>query len=451
MHLSAVGMIERTEEIPNAGTFDVIICGGGPAGVGAAIAAGRSGVKTLLVERLGQLGGTGTGAGVVNWCDSDGGPVFDELFRRCAEFGKAEFRYNPDHFRKPGRARFDTEAIKSLSLKMVLDAGVEVLFLTFAESAWMDEDTVRGVFTVNKGGRSLYQCKIVIDATADGDIAASAGAEFLKGDPDDGRLQHCNFRYWIVNVDDERFEEGKPDVEELKRLLRQAQEDGELHPPRNLFQPPAEHFPMSSVSNRLDINNWELENIDPTDPVAVSRTLAHCQVAAFELIQFCRKNLPGYENCEIRKFPDFLGTRESRRIVGQYILTRDDVLAAKKFEDGIARAWFYMDLHDSPPGTTLPHSPEFKKAHRPPDDDWYEIPYRCLVPRDIRGLLIAGRCISCDREAHGSLRIMPTCMFTGTSAGSAAALAVAEGALPHELAGARVREKVMDDPSVLSR
>ena len=138
--------------------------------------------------------------------------------------------------------------------------------------------------------------------------------------------------------------------------------------------------------------------------------------------------------------PNLLGTRESRRVVGQYVLTRDDVLAGHKFDDGVVPACFYMDFHDSPPGTTvLEHSLEHKRANRAPLDDWYEIPYRCLVPRAVRGLLVAGRCISCDRWGQASMRIMPTCMWTGVAAGTAAAMAAREGVLPHELDGRDVR------------
>ena len=139
-----------------------------------------------------------------------------------------------------------------------------------------------------------------------------------------------------------------------------------------------------------------------------------------------------------------MGTRESRRIIGTYVLTKEDVLNARKFEDGISRACFFMDLHDSPPGiTTSQFTKQFVKANRPPAGDWYEIPYRCLVPKSVKGFLTAGRCISSDREANGSLRVMPTCMFTGEAAGTAAAMAIAEGLLPHELDGRRVRKKMM--------
>ena len=177
--------------------------------------------------------------------------------------------------------------------------------------------------------------------------------------------------------------------------------------------------------------------------MAVSDKIAECQLIALEVVEFCRRYLPGYENCGIDRFWELLGVRESRRIVGKYTLTRDDVLAARKFDDGIAQACFFIDFHDSPPGDSIPYDIEFKRKNRPPVGDWYEIPYRSLLPEKIGGLLVAGRCISVDRSALASMRVMPSCIYTGEAAGTAAALAVSKGILPHEVSGQEIKRRVM--------
>ena len=434
------------QDVPVSGEYDVVVCGGGPAGIGAAIAAARGGARTLLVEWLSSLGGIATGAFIGAWMDSPGGPIFDELFRTQVALGSANRRYDPERHHKPGRASFHPETMKAIALRMIRDAGADVLFCTAVEGAWLDDGRVGGVFATNKAGRSLILAPVVIDTTADGDVAASAGAEYLKGEPEDGRLQHVNFKYQLEGIDHKRARDEKPEDSEILSRIQEAHREGRLHPPTGTFRPGPEAFPYHLPEEQLALAKWEIEGVDPTDPVQVSATLTECQLAAFEVVQFCRDHLPGYEQCRISRFPGLLGTRESRRIVGRYVLTRDDVLKARKFDDGVSKACFFMDLHDSPPGITVAQfTNAFVMENRPPEGDWYEVPYRCLLPRDSRGLLMAGRCISSDRWAHGSLRVMPTCMFTGEAAGTAAAMAVAEGALPDDLDGRQVREKMMVD------
>ena len=414
------------------GPYDVVVCGGGPAGIGAAAASARNGARTLLVERLSHVGGVATGAFIYHWMDTPGGPIFDDLVKRLQEVDAAHWYYDPESHRTPGRVQFCTETLKVVALKMLREAGVEILFCSMAESAWMEENRARGVWVANKGGRSRIEAPVVIDCTADGDLAASAGAHFLKGDPDDGRLQHVNFKYHLDGVDWSEFKKHEPAPEECLRLVRDAQNAGTLQAPSGVFRPPAELFPYYRDEGEWTLSKWEIEGVDSSDPLSISNCLVECQLAAFEVVQFCRRQLPGFEKCRISRFPDVLGTRESRRIIGDYVLTGDDVLSARKFEDGIARACFFIDFHDSPPGRTIPYSPEFKKANRPSAGDWYEIPYRSLVPKGIEGMLVAGRCISSEREAQASLRVMPTCLYTGAAAGTAAAIAARKGVLPRE-------------------
>jgi hypothetical protein len=313
--------------------------------------------------------------------------------------------------------------------------------MTHCERASVRAGRVNGVWVVNKGGRQRLGAEVVIDCTADADLAASAGVACEQGNPGDGRLQHVNYRYWLEGVDGETYQREKPAAATLEAMCRAAVADGRLRPPSQLFQPQVESFPYNQRSRTLCAVNWELAGVDPTDPIAVSRTLTECQVAVWHLLPFLR-TLPGFEQCKLRKLPEVLGVRESRRVVGLARLTAEDVVQAHKYPDGIARACFYMDLHDSPPGLVVPHETAVLKARRPPHGDWYEIRYGCLVPRAVTGLLVAGRCISADRDAHGSARVMPTCMFLGTAAGTAAAMALRQGTLPHTLDGRAVRAQL---------
>ena len=442
-----VGAERIQDDVPVSGEYDVVVCGGGPAGIGAAVSAARAGARTLLVEHLYHVGGMATSALLATWCDTDSGPVFAELEARMAKLGLARRHFNPkSHLHEKGRVTFDTETLKVVALTMLREAGAEVLFGTQAEEVRRVEGGVRGVLVVNKAGRSLIRARVVIDCTADGDVAASAGAEFQKGDPEDGRLQHVSFHWAMDGMDKARAIEEALPAEDLLSRIQRAHAAGKLSPPRHVFRPGPETFPLDATSQKLALTYWEIERVDPCDPVQVSATLSDCQLAVVQVIEFCRENVPGYEACRVGRLPTLLGTRESRRIMGEYVLTRDDVVSGRKFADGVTRACFYTDFHDSPPGITIAeHTLEHKKAHRPPAGDWYEIPYRCLVPRGVAGMLVAGRCISCDRWGQASMRIMPTCMYTGTAAGTAAGLAVSRGELPHELDGCEVRRQVLGD------
>jgi hypothetical protein len=426
------------EQVPVAGDWDVIVCGGGPAGIGAAVAAAREGARTLLVEYLQHLGGLATSHRLATMCDSPGGPIYDELMGRLMEIDSAWHRENRERYYPPGRTIYRPEMFKTVATEMVDEAGVDLLFGTIAASAWTDGDTVRGVSLANKAGRSIARGTAVIDCTADADIAASAGADFLVGAPEDGRIQHCNFAWRLGGVDSERFAAEGPDPDDFRQICAEAVSEGRVTPPDALFGIDPEVFPWSHESQSISLW-WELQHIDPTDPRDTSEALMQCQQAALDIVRMLRERVPGYEDCVIASLSTVLGTRESRRIEGLYCVTGEDVLAGRKFEDGAVPAWFWLDLHDPEPGLSTPYPLEFVQQNRPEPGDWYEIPYRCQVPRYVDGLLVAGRCVSCDRPAQGSLRIIPTCMYLGEAAGTAAAWAVASDVQPREVCGARLK------------
>ncbi|MGI5819515.1 MAG: FAD-dependent oxidoreductase [Armatimonadota bacterium] len=430
------------EQVPVAGDWDVVVCGGGPAGIGAAIAAAREGASTLLVEALQHLGGLAST--LATMCDTPGGPIYDELMDRLADLDSAYYLDNRERYYPPGRMRYRPQMFKAVAAEMADEAGVDVLLGTIAEGAWLESNAVRGVFLANKAGRSLARAKVTIDCTADADLVASAGAAFAVGAPEDGRIQQCNFRCLIGGVDAERFRAEGPDEAALREICRDAVAAGDVTPPEALFGIDPSVFPFSEESGGI-VTRWELQHVDPTNPRQTSEVLMQCHRAALDIVRMLRERVPGYEECLIQAIDPVLGTRESRRLEGLYTVTGDDVLAGSKFDDGAVPAWFWLDLHDPAPGLSIPYSLEFVKANRPKPGDWYEIPYRCQVPREVDGLLVAGRCISCDHPAQGSLRVMPTCSYLGEAAGTAAAWAVEAGVEPREVDGARLKRVLNEE------
>lgn len=430
--------------VPVRGSWEVVVCGAGPAGLGAALAAARGGARTLLVEKMGAVGGLASQSPVNHWCDTPGGRLFDELEARLAALGKVNRQFLPDrHVYPRGRASFDRETFKLVAMEMLQEAGVQVRLGTSFVQALTAGERVTGVVLADKNGLYAVESTVVIDCTADADVAASAGAACLKGDPTDGRLMHVNFMWQIAGVDQARAKAERPSGEQLLEIVARAREQGELRPPPGSYRPLPDTFPYVVPEDCLALEWWELEGLDCSDWAATNDLLCECQLIAMQLVRFARKYLPGYEGCYAGRVWDVLGTRESRRLVGRATVTGEDVLQARKHPDGIAQATFFIDFHDSPPGRSIPYTQDFRVSHAPPLGDWYEIPYGCLVPQTVTGLLVAGRCISVEREGLASMRVMPSCMFTGEAAGTAAALAARRGLLPHELDGRELKPLVM--------
>lgn len=436
--MAASEVMLPAEAVPVAGEYDVVVCGGGPAGAAAAIAAGRLGRRVLLVEMAGQLGGLISNGNIGTFCDSPGGPIFDELLARLQALGAATLLRNPERYYPPGRWRCHPGTTATLLLEMARAAGVEVLLTTVAERALVEDGAVAGVIVVNKAGRSVVRARAVIDCTADADLAARAGASFVQGDPEDGRIQHCNFRWGVEGI----VSDALPPPEALEALCREAVASGAIRPPDALFGIDRDCFPFSRETGALVLGGWELQAVDPTDPRQTTEAIVQCQLAGLQIVRFLRARVPGCGDCRMRSAGIFT-TRESRRIVGGYAVTGADVLAGRKFADGIAAAWFWTDLHDSPPGHSIPYPLEYVQQNRPPRGDWYEIPWRCLLPDRPAGMIVAGRCISCDRLAQGSLRVIPTCMFLGQAAGTGAARALEQGVPPHALDGAALKAEML--------
>lgn len=428
--------------------YDVLVVGGGNAGCAAALAAARCGARTLLVERYGFLGGTATAAMVGPWMTFHSGDtqivggIAQEIVDRLVMRGAS-----PGHVRDasdyvPTITPFDPEMHKALLFEMMRESNVALLLHAYVLDALVDErGDVAGARFATVAGIREYRARVTIDATADAYVAASAGVETQQGD-ERGRVQPATLMFRLSHVDldataayarerpeqvrsslapEERNAGALTAVAGLYELWNAARARGDVHIPRELVS-----FFATPYADEVTVNMTRVVDVDPLDPDDLTRAEVEARGQVTELLAFFRSSVPGFANARIAATATQIGIRESRRIVGVYTLTRDDVLNAQTFSDAVARSAYPIDLHNpSGSGTT---------THRLRPGAAYDIPYRCLVPRTVDGLLVAGRCISTTHEALASTRLTPTVMTLGQAAGTAAALAVAGGVAVRDVA-----------------
>ena len=386
--------------------FDIIVAGGGPAGCAAALAAARCGTKTLLVEQGTCLGGMWT-AGLVN-------PIFDfqnkgGILREIITRLKKEYSFGGFI-----HSCFQIEDMKFLLEQMLCDAGVEILYGTIVSRAWMEGDTVKGVVVENKSGRTVFPAKVCIDCTGDADLAVSAGVKTVMGRQEDGKCQGMTLMFLLGNID---FMQR--DCNELFDLIKEAAEQCASDFTLPYDRPYIIQIPNS---NTAVVQLTHIRGLDPTDAFDLSRATIEGRKQAYETVRFMKSHIPQFRDVLLLQTASLIGVRESRRIVGEYTLTAEDALVGRQFEDGITCATFGMDIHN-PEDTT-----QQCQAVKP-----YQIPYRCLVPAEIDGLLVAGRCISGTHEALASYRVTGNCAAMGEAAGYAAFECVKTGRPPRRI------------------
>jgi hypothetical protein len=433
--------------------FDVLVVGGGNAGCAAALAAARLGAKTALVERYGFLGGTATAAMVGPWMTFHSGHkrvvggIAEEIVERLVAMGGSPGHVPDSSDYVPTITPFDPELHKALLFEMMEEAGVHLLLHAYFLEALLDDDgVVAGARFATVGGIRELRARFVIDATADAYVAAAAGVELRQGDAR-GRVQPASLIFRVSHVDmhalaayvrtkpkeirtslklHERDPRRLTAVAGLYELWEAARKNGEVDVPRELVS-----FFASPYPDEVTVNMTRVLDVDPLDPDDLTRAEIEARRQAMQLMAFFRRRVPGFANARIAATGTQIGIRESRRIVGVYTLTADDVLNARKFEDAVARSAYPIDIHNpSGAGTT---------THRLPPGATYEIPYRCLVPKSVEGLLVAGRCISTTHEALASVRLTPTVMTLGQAAGTAAALAARANVRLRDVEPARLR------------
>jgi hypothetical protein len=420
---------EPARETPIFAEVDVLVVGGGSAGWTAAAAAGRAGMRTLLVEQYGFLGGMMTAGGVGCICGpytcAPGASRRQIVAGLCGEFmGRLE-RAGAG-FKHLHRFQVDHHRAKATLDDLVLDAGARPLYHTTCAGTIVEEGAVRGVLVENKAGRAAVLAKVTIDATGDGDVAMRAGAPYWKGD-ERGLLQGPTYIFDVAGVDIERAT--SVPQPELRRLMEDAAGRGEFDLPRLS----GSYSPLPHPGT-LHVNMTRVYRTDATDPESLTRADIEGRRQALTYAAFLRARVPGFEDSYVAGFPPQIGIRETRRIGGEYVLTGDDVLGARKFDDAICNASWPIEIHDAD-GT------ETRRDHLD-GESTYQIPYRCLVPRGVDGLLVAGRCLSSTREGNGSARVMAYAMSMGQAAGTAAALAIRGGGRPRDVGPVALRAEL---------
>lgn len=400
---------------------DVVVAGAGSAGMVAAIAAARNGARTLLVERGGFLGGISTAVLDTMYAFYAPGEAQekvvagmpDEVVDRVEKYDAVLRR--PNTFGSGTGITYNPETLKRIWDDLAREAGVQVLMHSFITGAIADGGSVEGIRFVNKAGAHMVKAKVVIDASGDADIVADAGGDFeLAGR--DGAQQTLSTTFRIGNVGDAALGVKKEQLHALMRVANQTcrfvlpREEGSVHrtPDKGI---------MATIMTRVP-------GCAPDDIEGISAAEAAGRAQADEYFRFLKAMVPGYENAVLLATSPWIGVRETRRILGDYQLTGEDVLAATRFDDGIARCGAPIEDHHAGSDTRWAYIP---------NSGTYSVPFRALLPRNLEGIVVAGRCLSSTHDAHASARSIGTCMAMGQAAGSAAALAVGAGVSPRDV------------------
>ncbi|MCY9670463.1 FAD-dependent oxidoreductase [Paenibacillus alginolyticus] len=429
------------ESIPVSHKVDVVVIGGGPAGIAAAISAAANGAKTLLIEQRGFLGGMGTVALVPAFCPFTDKvkPVIRGLGMRLMERMKQSCNddYRKDYENSLDWVPIDPEVLKRVYDDAAQESGVSLLYHTFVYDVVLSEDhrNVEGIIIVNKSGRSVVSCRYVIDATGDADIAAKAGVPFQKGG-EQGELQSGSMCYLLTNVDRKKFNrfiEESGDTSQLHQTVEKGMADGALPTGRKSVSG------LAWVNDYLvGVNFGHIFGIDGTKAEDLTRGALEGRRLVERQVQFFRAYVPGFENAHVVATGEQVGIRETRRIQGDYVLTADDFMQARSFEDDIARNAYYIDIHMA----TSKQNMTFK--HLEPGQS-HGVPYRILLPVGIDNMWVPGRAASSDRAVQGSLRVMPNCFAMGEASGTAAALALKTSANSREVAVAELQMKLLQN------
>jgi len=444
--------------------YDVLVVGGGNAGCAAALAAARTGARVLLVERYGFLGGTATAAMVGPWMTFHSGTerivggIAQEMVERLIARGGSPGHVHDASDYVPTITPFDPELHKALLFEMMTESNVALLVHAWFLETIVSAGRVAGVRVATVGGIRTLRARRTIDSTADASVAASAGVPTQQGDAR-GRVQPASLMFRLSHVDVEALAEyvrHHPDqlrsslkthertasaltaVAGLYELWDAARARGDVTVPRELVS-----FFATPYPDEVTVNMTRVVDIDPLDPDALTHAEVEARAQVMQLVAFFQRDVPGFAQARLAATATQIGVRESRRIVGDYTLTADDVLHARTFPDAVARSAYPIDIHNpSGSGTT---------THRLAPGASYEIPYRCLLPVGIEDLLVAGRCISTTHEALASTRLTPTVMTLGQAAGTAAALAHRADVSPRALDPQALRARLVADGVDLRR
>jgi hypothetical protein len=438
-------IIEDARETEVRGEYDVLVMGGGPAGIAASIAASRSGARTLLVERYGFLGGMATAGMVGSFCGffTTGpqkkrivGGIASLLLGRLKDRDGVSERSTSKVDPRIASLRYNPEVLKVVAEEAAAEGGVELLFHTFmVEVVWeIKGSRLSGVIVENKSGRSAFLGKVIIDATGDGDVAFRAHVPYEVGD-EKGRSQAMTTMFRVINVDLDalrlmQFQDIHKKLEEARQTEKFGfrRVDGVITPA----------LPSGIVSANIS----SIPDLNGADATDLTRAEIEGRRQVWEYLRAFRNVLPGFEHAEISSIAPQVGIRETRRIQGEYLLREEEVLEGKKFGDAIALGAWPVEIHD-------PETRRIQWKFLEKEDDYYTIPLRCLIPRHIDNLLIAGRCISATHVAQASTRVIAQALAMGEAAGIIASQSVDSKTIPREISPGDIQEELKRHSAIL--
>lgn len=435
---------EAARRTPVLGEFDVVVLGGGPAGIAAATAAARSGGSTLLIERYGFLGGMGTAAGVTNFCGLHANVhgeirqvvhgVADDLLARMTELGGL----NEPHVIFNGKIAaqaYDNAAFKIAADDVVTASGARILFHALAVGVAMGPaNEIQALLIETKSGRHAVKARMFIDCSGDADLAAHAGAPFEKA----AQLLYPTAMFRVNDVDAQRAGEA---WSAIPQLMAQAERKGRRFPRKSPIVRPQKN-PREWRVNVTQLANADGTAVDGTDAEQLSRAELEGRRQVVDFFQFLRESVPGFGNSYILEIAPQVGIRETRRIVGDYQLTEDDVLGCASFDDTIGVNGWPVEAHVK--GDVV-----FRFQDIPASRGFNHLPYRMIVARQVDNLFVAGRCASMTHMGQSAARVSGGCFVMGQAAGTAAALAIAAGRRPRDVDVGQLQGKLEADGAYL--
>jgi hypothetical protein len=440
-------IIEDRRDTPVYGEFDVVVVGGGPAGIAAAVAAGRTGRSTLLVERYGFLGGAGTAAGLSTFCGLHANVhgehkrvirgICDDVLEGLAHMDALRAPHLSVQKRIQAQA-YDISAYKIVADRLLVEAKAKPLFHALAVGAVKSSDTrIDAVLVETKSGRRAIRGRIFIDCSGDGDLAAWAGVPFEVGDGR-GNMLYPSTMYRICGVDPEKAGEA---WERIPELMEAAEKRGRRFPRKKPIVRPQPN-PIEWRANLTQIRNPDGSAVSGIDADQLSSGEIEGRRQCWDTFEFIKSVTPGFERAYIVEIAPQIGIRETRRVRGEYMLSEDDVLDCTDFADAIGVNGWPVEAH-------VAGDVEFVFARK--KRGFNQLPYRMIVPQKIDNLLVAGRCASMTHGGQSAARVSGPCFVMGQAAGTAAHLALQAGVAPRKLDVSRLQERLERDGAYLGR
>jgi len=438
---------EARRDTPVYGEFEVVVVGGGPAGIAAAVAAGRAGRSTLLVERYGFLGGAGTAAGLSTFCGLHANVhgehrrvirgVCDDVIERL-ERRKALREPHLSVQKRIQAQAYDISAYKIVADELVLEAKAKLMFHAFAVGAVKSaDDAIEAIIVETKSGRRAVRGRMFIDCSGDGDLAAWAGAPYEVGDGK-GNMLYPSTMYRISGVDPAKAGEA---WDRIPRLMEEAERSGRRFPRRKPIVRPQPN-PIEWRANLTQIRNPDGSAVSGIDADQLTYGEIEGRRQCWDTFEFIRGSAPGFERAYIVEIAPQIGIRETRRVRGEYMLSEDDVLDCADFADAIGVNGWPVEAH-------VAGDVQFVFARQ--KRGFNQLPYRMIVPQKIDNLFVAGRCASMTHGGQSAARVSGPCFVMGQAAGTAAALALQANVAPRRLEVGRLQQALERDGAYLGR